>query len=91
MIKFKDGTSKEEIEEIKSEIDGLFGKVPTLLSMDTGLNFSDEDRAMDLSLIATFDSKEDLKEYAIHPEHLKVIEKIKKVAEYSKVVDYEAV
>ena len=90
MIKFKDGTSKDQIEEIKSQIDNLFGRVPTLLSMDTGLNFSDEDRAMDLSLIATFDSKDDLKEYAIHPEHLKVIENIKKVAEYSKVVDYEA-
>ena len=90
MIKFKENTSKDEIEEIKSQIDGLFGKVPTLLSMDTGLNFSEEERAMDLSLIATFDSKEDLNEYAIHPNHLEVIENIKKVAEYSKVVDYEA-
>ncbi|HEY9202830.1 MAG TPA: Dabb family protein, partial [Sulfurimonas sp.] len=37
----------------------------------------------------TFDTKEDLASYAIHPEHLKVVELIKSVTLESKVVDYE--
>ena len=91
MIKFKDDCSSKTIEEIKRDIDGLLDRVPTLRSMETGINFSDEDRAMDLVLSATFDDKNGLKEYAVHPEHIKVIEKIKKFAEYSRVVDYEKV
>ncbi len=91
MIKFQEGCSAEEIEEIRGEIDSLLGKVPTLLSMETGLNFSDEERAMDLVLTSTFADRKGLNEYALHPEHLKVIDKIKKVAEYSRVVDYEKI
>ena len=91
MIKFKDSCTLDKIKEIKNDIDSLVGKVPTLLSMESGLNFSDEDRAMDLVLIATFNDKEGLREYAVHKEHLKVIDKIKEYAEYSKVVDYEKV
>ena len=37
---------------------------------------------------STFDSKEDLQAYAVHPEHLKVVELIKRVTLESKVVDY---
>ena len=91
MIKFQKEYSAEVIEEIKGDIDSLLGKVPTLLSMETGLNFSDEERAMDLVLTSTFADREGLNDYAVHPEHLKVIEKIKKVADYSKVVDYEKI
>ena len=91
MIKFQKECSAEVIEEIKGDIDSLLGKVPTLLSMETGLNFSDEERAMDLVLTSTFADREGLNDYAVHPEHLKVIDKIKKVADYSRVVDYEKI
>ena len=89
MIKFKDGISKEQILEIKKDIEDLVDYIPQIKSMEVGLNFAKEDRAMDLVLIATFDSKDDLKSYATDPTHQKVIEKIKKVASYTKVVDYE--
>jgi len=91
MIKFREGEGEaSRIEKAKALIDGLEGKVPSLRSMETGINFAEEDRAMDLVLRATFDDRKGLEEYAVHPEHLKVIEYIKSVAEYSKVVDYEA-
>ena len=57
--------------------------------MDVGMNFAKEDRAMDLSIITSFATKEDLNAYAVHSEHVKVVEFIKSVVEYSKVVDYE--
>jgi hypothetical protein len=91
MIKFRESPEKaSHIEKAKTLIDRLAGKVPSLRSMETGINFAEEERAMDLVLRATFDDRKGLEEYAIHPEHLKVIEYIKSVAEYSKVVDYEA-
>jgi hypothetical protein len=56
--------------------------------MEVGVNFTDSERAMDLSLYSTFDSKEDLASYATHPAHLEVVSFIKEVTTASKVVDY---
>ena len=90
MIKFKESEEKEErIRRARDRIEALREKVPSLRRMETGINFASEERAMDLVLTATFDDREGLERYAVHPEHLKVIEYIKSVAEYSKVADYE--
>ena len=87
-FQFKNGNKKANIIQAKQMLENLMGVVPTLRSMDVGLNFSAEERAMDLSIITTFESKEGLDAYVIHPEHLKVVDFIKTVVEYSKVVDY---
>ena len=90
MIRFREEEGEEEAVLRAAEmIEALVLKVPSLRSMETGINFSPEERAMDLCLIAHFDDREGLQEYAVHPEHQKVIAYIKEKAEYSKVVDYE--
>jgi len=89
VFQFKEENKKPNIIQAKQMLENLMGTVPTLRSMDVGLNFSTEERAMDLSIITVFESKEGLDAYAVHPEHLKVVDFIKTVVEYSKVVDYE--
>ena len=89
LFQFKEENKKANIIQAKQMLENLMGAVPSLRSMDVGMNFSTEERAMDLSIITAFESKEDLEAYAVHPEHLKVVEFIKTVIEYSKVVDYE--
>jgi hypothetical protein len=91
MIRFKDENKEKHLFEAKEMIEEMDGKVPSLLSVKCGINFAREDRAMDLCLIAEFADRNGLHEYAVHPEHLKVIDYIKKFADYSKVVDYETV
>jgi hypothetical protein len=88
MIKFKEDCSKEQILEIKKDIENLKDLIDVVKFMEVGINFANEDRAMDLVLTAKFDTKDDLDIYAKDAIHQKVIEKIKKVAEYTKVVDY---
>ena len=88
MFKFKDEDKSSNIVKVEEKLKSLTGKIPTLKLMEVGVNFPEADRAFDLSLYSTFDSKEDLKAYAIHPEHLKVVELIKSVTTESKVVDY---
>jgi len=87
-FKFKEENKKANIIQAKQMLENLMGAVPSLRSIDVGVNFSTEERAMDLSIITAFESKEGLEAYAIHPEHLKVVDFIKIVVEYSKVVDY---
>jgi hypothetical protein len=87
-FKFKEENKQANIIQAKHMLEELMGAVPSLRSIDVGINFSTEERAMDLSIITTFESKEGLDAYAIHPEHLNVVDFIKSVVEYSKVVDY---
>jgi antibiotic biosynthesis monooxygenase (ABM) superfamily enzyme len=90
MITFAEHPAKaERIREAQRRIDALMGRVPSLRSMETGINFAEEERAMDLVLRATFDDREGLAAYAVDPIHREVIAYIQSVAEYSKVVDYE--
>jgi len=88
MFKFNDENKEANISKAKEMLNALESSVGTLDSIEVGLNFADEDRAMDLSIITKFKDKEALNEYATHPEHLKVIEFIKQVVSYTKVVDY---
>ncbi len=89
MFAFKEEGKKANMIQAKQMLENLMGAVPSLKSIDVGFNFAKEERAMDLSIITSFASREDLEAYAVHPEHLKVVAFIKEVAEYSKIVDYE--
>ncbi len=86
-IKLKDPTWEAK-EELKERLLSMKNEIDLLKAIEVGLNFSEEDRAYDVALLTDFESKDDLKKYATHPYHLKVIEYIKGVALSSKVVDY---
>lgn len=88
MFDFKDENKKENLEKAKAMLEALLESIPTLKNMEIGINFSQEDRAMDLSLYAEFEDKAGLEAYAIHPAHLEVVTFIKSVATASKVSDY---
>ncbi len=90
MFKFLEGTPEVLIAEAKEQVEQLIDLVPGLQNMKVGLNFSQEERAMDMVLISHFENREDLDFYAGHPEHQKVVSFIKTVAAYTKVVDFEA-
>jgi hypothetical protein len=88
MFDFKDDNRKDNIQKAKEMLEVLIDSVPSLNKMEVGVNFSKEARAMDLSIYTEFDESEGLEAYAIHPEHLKVVEFIKTVVTSSKVSDY---
>ncbi len=76
-------------QKLKKMILSLKGEIGVLTNMEVGLNFSPEERAYDIALIADFNSKDDLKIYASHPVHLELIGYLKSLDTVSKVVDYE--
>lgn len=88
MFKFKEHNKQENILVVKSKLEALVSQIPTLLTMEVGIDFNKSDRAFDLSLYSTFDTKDDMRTYAIHPSHLEVLEFIKSVTMESRVVDY---
>ncbi len=88
MFKFKDENKVLNMAKVHSRLENLELKIDVLKSMEVGINFNESNRAFDLSLYSTFETEKDLEAYAIHEEHLKVVELIKEVTIESKVVDY---
>ena len=88
MFDFKNENKKENLEKAKTMLEALLESIPSLKAMEVGINFSQEERAMDLSLYSTFEDHAGLEAYAIHPAHLEVVRFIKSVATASKVSDY---
>jgi len=88
MFDFKNENKQENLEKAKMMLEALVESIPTLKGMEVGINFSGEERAMDLSLYSTFEDQAGLEAYATHPAHLEVVQFIKSVATASKVSDY---
>jgi hypothetical protein len=88
MFKFKDENKALNLAKVQSKLVKLESLIAGLRSMEVGINFNESERAFDLSLYSTFEDMADLKAYAVHEEHLKVLELIKEVTLESKVVDY---
>ncbi len=89
MWKFKDGAAEAEKLEMKRQLEALKGTVPSLVDIEMGLDLSRKEASMDMVLYSEFQTLEDLAAYAVHPEHLKVVEFVKPLVCDRAVVDYE--
>ena len=63
--------------------------ISDLKKMEVHFDITHSDMSMDMMLDTEFLSVEDMKAYAVHPEHLKVVEFIKSVIESRVVLDSE--
>ena len=79
----------ETIEEARKILFGLEGKIPQVRHLEIGVNLIHSYRSYDLSLIAKFDSLEDLQTYNNHPVHVEVVKKLQGVRQSTVTVDYE--
>ena len=86
-----DGKSKaQNAVELKTALENLKGKIQEIQALEVGINFNPADTASDISLYTEFKSREDLDKYQKHPEHVKVVEIVKKLTAERRVSDYEA-
>jgi hypothetical protein len=87
---FAEGASREEnARRAKAALEGLGGRIPGLLRIEAGVNFTVHEAAWDLVLFAEFAGRDDLEIYLKHPEHAAAAEFIGKVRDQRAVVDYE--
>ncbi len=89
MWTFKDAVAEADKLEMKRRLEALKATVPTLGEIEVGLDVLNKEASMDMVLNSTFQSLEDLAAYAIHPEHLKVVDFVKPLVCGRAVVDYE--
>jgi hypothetical protein len=89
MWKFKEEVAEADKMEMKRQLESLKGVVPSVVSIEAGLDLSKKEASMDMALYTEFQTMEDLTAYATHPEHLKVVEFVKPLVCERAVVDYE--
>lgn len=80
-IKFHDGVSDERAQEHLNALASLEGRVPGILGLHVGPNFTDRSRGFTHGLVVTLESPEALAAYQPHPEHVKVAGPLKADAE----------
>ncbi len=92
LFKFKAFETPEDkistLSNIKQALENLIDTVPSLKSIEVGLN-SNEKEEFDLVLTTTHDDWAGLQAYAVHPEHVKVGQMIGAHKDARSCVDYE--
>jgi hypothetical protein len=87
-IAVREDASPEDVEDLISSIRGLKDSVPGVVDLTVGENFSERSGGYTHGLFVRFETREDLKRYMEHPDHLAVVEKLDRLT--SRIVaDYE--
>lgn len=86
-----EGNKKEENAQIiKERLEALKDLIPVIRSIKVHINHSDASpENYDIVLDSEFNTLEDVKAYAVHPEHVKVGEFISKVKTGRAAIDFE--
>jgi len=74
---------------IKQMLEALGGKIPGLLKIEVGIDYSATDASADLVLYSEFQSRTALENYQAHPEHQAVIPFIREAISERRLVDCE--
>ncbi len=82
-------TKRQNALIIKSELEGLSGKIAGLLKLEVGIDSSNTESSGDIILYSEFESKNDLENYQSHPDHQAIIPFVKGATSERRVVDYE--
>lgn len=86
------GNSKQENARIiKDKLEALDRKIPGMLRIEVGIDFSKTEGSADVVLYSEFETKKDLENYQIHPEHKAVMPFIMEARLNRTVVDYETI
>jgi len=79
----------ENAKLFREKLEGLAGRIPGLLSIEAGIDFSCSSASYDVVLYSVFSDREALDAYQVHPEHEAVKAFIVEAAAERAVVDYE--
>jgi hypothetical protein len=92
LFKLKDYSDDEKprlIDEMKSLLEGLKGKIEELKYIEVGVNYELNAKSFDVALISHFETFEDLDKYRVHPEHKKVLVRFAELRLERAAVDFE--
>jgi len=88
-FKFKEGTSNADRESLISALEGLKNKIAEVKELKVGKDVGNKPNSYHIALDSVFETFDDVETYAIHPDHVEVVNMVKQLCESSVKVDYE--
>jgi hypothetical protein len=79
----------ENAAKLVAMLEGLPARIPELLKLEAGTDFSNSPASYDVGLLTQFRTKEDLESYRVHPDHQEVVKFVQKTTSDRAVVDFE--
>ena len=90
LFKWQPDASPEAIASVMDGLKGLKAKIPEIIDLSCGDNFSERGQGFQHGLVVRFADTEALKSYQAHPAHQEVVEQlIKPILTEILAVDYE--
>jgi hypothetical protein len=80
----------ENAQRIKEKLEALNGKIPGLLRLEVGIDFSKGEKSGDIVLYSELESRAALDAYQAHPEHKAVVPYVAEAVSERMMADYEA-
>ncbi len=87
--KYRADVPQADREEHQAQLRSLRNIVPGIDSLTVGFDFLRAPNSYDIGLLALFRDRSVLDAYTVHPEHVKVVELGRQIAETMAKVDFE--
>ena len=89
LFKFKPEISKEEIDNSMNEVRALKKKIPQIIEIFAGENFSKHSKGFTHAIVIKFNSNKGIDLYRSHPDHKPIADRLDQVEEDSIGIDFE--
>lgn len=88
LFKVKPGVSDEDKAALVDMLKGLKDKIDLVKELEIGEDVGCKENSCDIGLNSTFDDMESLEAYAVHPDHVLVVKRIKELCLSTVKIDY---
>ena len=88
-MKFRQGATEADIADLEKSLGALPGAIPEIKGFEFGRDIVRSERSYDFALVSAFDDLQSMKLYQVHPDHVVVLGKVKKLVESILAVDFE--
>ena len=74
LFRWTESARQEEVGKVMTELRELKGKIPGILDLSCGTNFSERSKGFTHGLVVRFKDRASLETYGPHPEHQRVVQ-----------------
>jgi hypothetical protein len=90
LFKTTPDATEQQKERMVSELEALKSRIPGIVDLTVGRNFSERSQGFDIGLVVRFVDREALEAYLPHPEHRGCVDQfVAPIKEDVIVIDYE--
>jgi hypothetical protein len=89
LFKWKDSVPSQRIDEIMASIAALRERIPGIVELRSGVNFSPYGEGFTHAVVVSFNSRTELEVYRSHPIHVPVAAAVSEAFESSVGIDFE--